>query len=177
MNSHADMGFTVGNFQKLLDVLNLKKKPKQNPALTMYAYSILYIMLHLIQTSESETTSTSSPTQSMKSYAIPKLSNISKPFSANKRDVIWTMLQYATVVQTSRGCTWKRACSCCWILIWWCRHCPVGGFLSASWQEAASGPSSLAGGHSLLEVEQQSTWPRRSFLFHCQPGTFEHPWK
>lgn len=30
-------------------------------------------MLYVIQTSESETTSTSSPTQSMKSYAIPKL--------------------------------------------------------------------------------------------------------
>lgn len=67
VNSQTDVGLTVGNFQKLLDVLSVNENTINN-IITLYI-----IMLYVIQTSESETTSTSSPTQSMKSYAIPKL--------------------------------------------------------------------------------------------------------
>lgn len=65
VNGHTDVGLAVGDFQKLLDILNVTENnvnircilEKQRREMGMFAP----------QTSESDTTSTSSPMQSMNS--------------------------------------------------------------------------------------------------------------
>lgn len=70
---------------------------------------MLYIIvLYIIQTSESETTSTSSPTQSMKSYAIPKLRREEKWITTDRQiyrsqSTIWLKYFLAIFILINNG--------------------------------------------------------------------------
>lgn len=65
VNSHTDMGLAVRDFQKLLDVLNGTENSVNIVYVTETDRNIRFATA--AQTSESDTTSTSSPMQSMKS--------------------------------------------------------------------------------------------------------------